>query len=146
MRSLSGPLFRSRILTLAVLALPLLLLATGCDDDGPTEPSHPDISGNWQGIYQPGITANFDPCDQGGPATATFSQTGSSISGSLTTQNPSLVEGSLSGEFLQREFFRGTVTNHGTTRNVTGTASATQIVLAFEIANCSASSRIELHR
>jgi len=119
-------------------------ILAGCDD-GPTSPTTPNISGNWQGTYQPGIAANFDPCDAGGPAAATFSQEGTRVSGSLTTQNRSHVEGDFVGELTQGSLLRGTLTNNGTARTVTGSASVSQLTLSVNLPSCS-SNRIELHR
>jgi hypothetical protein len=127
-------------------ALVLLVSGIACNDDhSPTSPATPNISGNWQGTYQPGIAANFDPCDAGGPAAATFSQESTRVSGTLTTQNRSSVEGDFLGEFTQGSLLRGTVTNNGTAWTVSGSASAGQLTLSVALPFCS-STRIDLHR
>jgi len=127
-------------------ALVLLISGIGCNDDhSPTSPSTPSISGNWQGTYQPGIAANFDPCDAGGPAAATFSQQGKQVSGTLTTQNHSNAEGDFVGEFIDGSLLRGMLTKNGTARMVSGSTSAGQLTLSVDLPFCS-SNRIELHR
>jgi hypothetical protein len=127
--------------TIELLAACLLL--AGCDE-GPTAPATPNISGNWLGTYRPGIGTGFDPCDNGGPATATFSQDGSQIRGILTTQDRSFAEGDFVGE-IHGDQLRGTLTSGGTARNVRGSASAVQITLSLDLPFCSGNT-IELHR
>jgi hypothetical protein len=119
------------------------LALAGCDDS-PTAPAAPNISGSWLGTYRPGIGANFDPCDSGGPAAATFSQDGSQIRGTLTTQNRSFAEGDFVGE-IHGDQLRGTLTRDGTARNIVGSASAVQIRLSLDLPFC-LSNTIELHR
>jgi hypothetical protein len=119
------------------------LFLAGCDD-GPTAPATPNISGNWIGTYRAGIGANFDPCDNGGSAAATFSQDGSQIRGTLTTQNRSSAEGDFVGEIHGNQL-RGTLTNAGTARNVAGSASAVEITLSLDLPFCSGNT-IQLHR
>jgi hypothetical protein len=127
-------------------ALILLIPGMGCNDDhSPTSPATPNISGNWLGTYQPGIGAHFDPCDAGGSAAATFVQEGNRVSGRLTTQNRSLAEGDFVGELTQGSLLRGTLTNNGTARTATGSATVSQITLSLDLPSCS-SNRIELHR
>jgi hypothetical protein len=118
-------------------------ILAGCDD-GPTAPSTPNISGNWLGTYRPGIGTGFDPCDDGGPAAATFRQDGSQIRGTLTTQDRSFAEGDFVGE-IHGDQLRGTLTRGGTASNVRGLASAVQITLSLDLPFCSGNT-IELHR
>ena len=133
---------RARVVrTIGLLAACSLL--GGCDD-GPTAPTTPDISGSWQGSYQPGIASNFDPCDTAGPALAAFTQEGSRVRGTLATQSRTFVEGDFAGE-IHGDHLQGTLMNNGTARNVTGSASAAQITLSVDLAFCSMN-RIELHR
>jgi hypothetical protein len=137
--SKSGP----RLTCIWLAAMVACLALAGCDD-GPTAPATPNISGNWLGTYRAGIGANFDPCDNGGPAAATFSQDGSQIRGTLTTQNRSFAEGDFVGEIHGNQL-RGTLTSGGTARNLVGSASAVQVTLSLDLPFCS-SNTIELHR
>jgi hypothetical protein len=126
--------FRSRLI--AIVAACAIL--TGCDD-GPTAPRAvlqptplpvPNVVGNWQGHSHTAGSPYL--CGSDTPASATFSQDGSRVTGRVRTQTTA-------GVRLEREFqgelrgpqLTGTLTANGTTTNVSGGASATHINMRF---------------
>ena len=112
------------------------LLLVGCDD-GPTGPSTrvaptpvvPNVAGNWRGMFRTGGPAAL--CGEDIPATATFSQDGTRITGSVTlTQNGTPRTSEFVGE-LQGAQLTGTLNGGGNPVSVSGSASSTNIRLTY---------------
>jgi hypothetical protein len=122
------------------LRLPALLavciVLSGCnDDDGPTSPGIPtpapgaNITGAWQGRFVPcEIPA---ACGSGTSASVTFTQTGSNVTGSLTTGSPIMRAATFQGE-LRSNGLNGTITNGEITNTVSGSATATHIAIEWQ--------------
>jgi len=137
-----------RAWSLAVLKLTPLIavcsLLAACDD-GPTAPSlravptsvparatptplpAPNVAGSWSGTLHPGQSSFCGPV---ATASATFTQDGSRVTGSITTSSSGLPTGRLDGEF-QGLHLNGTLQIGSTTKTVTGSASATVMSMKF---------------
>ena|SRR5213594_2233537 len=120
-------------------------IVSGCND-GPTSPAVSNVAGTWQGSYHSGIGAGFDPCEPTSAVAATFLQDRSRVSGTVMTQSQTIGAATFEGDLVQGNQLRGTLTTGGTSRTVTGSASASHITMSFsDHPNCT-SSRIELDR
>jgi len=134
---------RSSSRLIAIVAACSLL--TGCDD-GPTAPGTrqpatpiapqstptpipvPNVAGTWNGTFHPGGLAEL--CGSESSAAAKFSQDGSHLTGTVTTQHlqfrSSTFEGSLQGSHLS-----GTLRVGTETRSVTGSAFSNNLTMRF---------------
>jgi hypothetical protein len=137
------------------------LLLASCDD-GPTSPSVrtvptaavaptatpvplPNVAGSWHGTGQ----VSGPLCSSSDfPATATLSQDGPRVTGSLSTP-PSLR--TFVGELrpargMQAAELTGTLTSGATTVTVTGTATSTHMTLRYGVSSFLCGARVELDR
>jgi hypothetical protein len=126
-----------RLAGIVITTLVVCLVITGCDDNGPTAPRVaptpvpiPNIAGNWQGRFQPGVSSQFFACGGEVNATAALSQEGSHITGTITTQSTRLNRGTFTGEAGSTQI-RGSLVIGSSTRRVTGTASANRLTMTF---------------
>jgi hypothetical protein len=125
-------------------ALRLIAVITACSflvscDDGPTAPRAagrptplpiPNVAGTWQGRFQPGVSSEFFNCGPEVNATATLSQEGSHVTGTITTQSTRLNRGTFTGEAGPTQI-RGSLAIGSDTRRVTGSASANRVTMSF---------------
>lgn len=139
--------FRRGRVTRALGLLGACLCLARCGDDGPTAPDGAttlNVSGSWSGRYRPGIGRNFDPCDSGGPVSASFAQEGSRVRATFTAQTRSFAEGDFVGE-LHGSQLLGTLTSGARSAALGGTVSASRMTLSLDLPFCSSNS-IELQR
>jgi hypothetical protein len=127
----------------------LIAIVVGCAllaacDDGPTAPTAhaaptpvpiPNVAGTWQGRYNPGPGNEFFLCGGEVPATATFTQDGAQISGTVRTQSVRLGQAAFAGN-LGGGQLRGTLTIDGTNTRVTGVASADHLTMNWGVLLC----------
>lgn len=134
-------LARARFLIAMVAACSIFVAC----DDGPTAPSlrtvptsvparatltplpAPNVAGSWSGTFHPGQSSFCGPV---AAASATFSQEGSRVTGSITTTSQGFPSGRFDGEF-QGLHLSGTLKIGSTTKLVTGSASATVLTMRF---------------
>jgi hypothetical protein len=126
-----------RLACLMIVTLVACLVATGCgDNNGPTAPVSPtpapipNVAGNWQGRFQPGVSSQFFACGAEVNATAALSQDGSHVTGTVTTQSTRLNRGTFTGEAGATQI-RGSLVIGDSTRRVTGAVSANRLTMSF---------------